>query len=459
MSRAGQAVFKGARTEFPAAEHWLVLCGAGNNGGDGYVVARLAREAGLRVSLLALRDPSALTGDAAGAARDWHRAGGAALARDTALPAGVDLVIDALLGTGLDRPVSDEWQAIIRQVNRLACPRVAVDVPSGLNADTGKVMGAAIRADLTVTFIGLKRGLYTADGPDHAGGVVFDELAVPEGVHADSGPAGWLLDACALSGLGRRARNSHKGHFGHVAVVGGNAGMAGAARLAGEAAMRSGAGLVTVATHPVHAHWLGLARPELMTRAAATAADVAQAVERASVIAVGPGLGVDDWSLGVMGACLDSGNPIVLDADGLNLLARAPRPLEQAVITPHPAEAGRLLDLATSEVQADRFAAAARLAERFRAVVALKGCGTVVAHPDGRYAVCSLGNPGMATGGSGDVLTGVIAGLRAQGLDAWDAACLGVTAHAAAGDRAAEAGERGLLAGDIIAALRRVLND
>jgi NAD(P)H-hydrate epimerase len=273
------------------------------------------------------------------------------------------------------------------------------------------------------------------------------------------GDAGHLLnDDLLRRGLRPRARNSHKGHFGHVLVVGGDEGMSGAARLAGEGALRAGAGLVSVATHPRHAAQLNQARPELMVHGVTDARDFADGARRATVLAVGPGLGTGDWGRGLLDACFDDDRPLVLDADGLNLLAEAPRQREDWILTPHPAEAGRLLEADTATVQADRVEAARTLARRYNAVVVLKGCGSVIATPQGGWDICAPGNPGMSTGGSGDVLTGVVAAMRAQGCDAKAAARLGTLAHAAAGDVAARRGERGLLALDIAEHLRDVVN-
>lgn len=459
MCRAGAAVFEAARAAWPEARRWRVACGGGNNAGDGYVVARLAAAAGLEVTVVGLRAPGELDGAAARAARAWQDAGGEVQAAGQARPGAAELAIDALLGTGLDRAVEGAYAEAIDALNALACPRLAVDLPSGLNADTGEVMGRAVRADLTVSFIGQKRGLFTADGPDHAGRVIFDPLGAPASVHHAVDGAGRLDDAGWLARqLPRRPRNSHKGRFGHVLIVGGNAGMGGAARLAGEAALRAGAGLVSVATHPAHAPALNLARPELMVHGIKVTDDLQPLLERATVVALGPGLGQDEWARTTWTACLAAGRPLVIDADALNLLAEQPRPGGDWILTPHPAEAGRLLDCSAGAVQADRFAAAAELAERFRSVAVLKGCGTITARPGGAWALCAAGNPAMATAGSGDVLTGVVAALLAQGLEAWPAARAAVVAHAAAGDRAAGGSERGMLAGDITAALPEVLN-
>ncbi|WP_318190943.1 NAD(P)H-hydrate dehydratase [Marinihelvus fidelis] len=466
MCRAGQAVVNVARQHFPDARRWLVVCGAGNNGGDGYVIARLASALGIDVAVVALRQPEQLSGDAGRAAADWRACGGETVPWSGELPA-ADLVIDALLGTGLARVVEGQWATAIKAINNHRAATVSVDVPSGLGADTGHIHGVSVSADVTVTLVGMKRGLLTADGPDCAGKVVFDTLKVPDTIYdaLDGDRAvGRRMDRADIGRLlPRRRLNSHKGLFGHVVVVGGNRGMSGAARLAGEAALRAGAGRVTVATHPVHAHWLNLARPELMTLAVEGGDDVPPQPSDSDVIALGPGLGKDGWARSLVPECLGRTTALVVDADGLNLLAALrdsmawPRKGEW-VITPHPAEAARLLGQSTAVVQADRFAAAATLAEQYGAVVVLKGCGTVVAAPDGRWSLCALGNPGMATAGAGDVLTGVVAAMLAQGLPAYDAACAAVVAHAAAGDVAARNGQVGRLALDFCDALPGVLD-
>jgi NAD(P)H-hydrate epimerase len=459
MQRAGVAVFEAARERFTSARCWLVLCGAGNNGGDGYVVARLAREAGLKVTLCALRDPGELKGDAARAARAWCDAGGRVRQWPLRGKVQADLVIDALLGTGLDRAVEGRYRDAVARIRALGCPVVAVDIPSGIHADSGRVLGCAVRADVTVSFIGQKRGLFTGDGPDHRGELIFDELGTPAEMHEAVGPAGRRLrEAIIRELLPGRALNSHKGHYGHVLVAGGDQGMSGAARLAGEAALRAGAGLVTVATHAAHAALLNLSRPELMVTTVAESG-VIETLERATVLAVGPGLGTRAWGRALFDSLMQTHLPAVVDADGLNLLAEKPRQRGDWVLTPHPAEAARLAGCSVDEIQDDRVGQALRLATKFNAVVVLKGCGSVLAEPAGSYAICPLGNPGMATAGCGDVLTGVIAGLLGQRLSPWHAAQVGVAAHAAAGDRVAERqGRVGLLASDITACLPSVLN-
>ena len=463
MCRAGKAVVDEAHIHFPFARHWLILCGPGNNGGDGYVVARLADKAGVHVTVCSLVDPEQLKGDAALAYEDWQAAGGELTQWPLADETAFDLALDALLGTGIDREVSGKFRQAIAYLNQLNCPKIAIDIPSGLNADTGAVMGCAVQSHNTVTFVGRKRGMYTADGPDYCGHIAFDDLAVPtEAALKYSVDAGSLLSPGFLAEtLNPRPRNSHKGSFGHVLAVGGIKGMSGAIRLCGEAALRSGAGRVTLATDPAHADLVNLSRPELMVKAIGDDADLQPLLGGDYVLALGPGLGDTDWSGALLKTCLGAQAAMVVDADGLNLLAKYSQDnavsRENWILTPHPAEAARLLNCKVSEIQQDRVLAAITIAKRFAACVVLKGCGTVVANPSGEYAICSSGNPGMATAGSGDVLTGIIAALLGQGLSCFDAAKAGVLAHAVAGDLATEkVGEMALVAGDIIDKLPRV---
>jgi hydroxyethylthiazole kinase-like uncharacterized protein yjeF len=474
MQRAGQAAFELLRAKWPRARRLAVLCGPGNNGGDGYVVARLAREAGLAPVLIGLGDVQRMKGDAAAARQACEAAGMVVHDFDSGLLAGNEVIVDALLGTGLEREVNGEWRAAIEAVNDSRLPVLAVDIPSGLHADTGRIMGAAVRAHATITFIGLKAGLFTGAGREQAGAVFFDDLGVPADLYEKVEAAACRLSERVLAGLlRRRRRDLHKGEAGCVLVIGGDRGMPGAVRMAAEAAYRAGAGLVIVATHPQHAAQMSAARPELITYGVETAADLRPLFTRASVIAIGPGLGSGEWGQGLFGAALEAPVPLVADADALNLLAADPLMRPDWILTPHPGEAARLLGLSVRDVQADRFTAVREIAGSYGGVCVLKGSGTLIAALDRskgsgaggrgactrqRVAVCDRGNPGMASGGMGDVLTGVIAGLRAQGLAAADAARLGVWLHAAAGDDAAVAGEIGLLACDLLPYLRTRLN-
>lgn len=458
MGRAGAALLRVALERWPRAERWALVCGTGNNGGDGYVAARLAREAGLKVSVWQLGDPATVRGEAAQALADLRAAGIEPTTFDPAGLARADLVVDALLGTGLARPVEGAWAQAIAAINASGLPVLAVDIPSGLSADRGVALGTAVRAAVTVSFIGRNRGLYTGEALDHVGEVVFAGLGVPAAVYARVSAAARLLERTPGEALGRRSRNAHKGAFGHVLVVGGNEGLGGAARLAAEAAARTGAGLVSLAVAPVHGAGLIAGRPELMARGVGSPTELDPLLERASVVALGPGLGQGPWGEALWEAVLASERPLVMDADALNLLARQPACRQDWILTPHPGEAARLLGSSAAEVQADRFAAVAELQRRYGGVAVLKGAGTLVQADEAPVGVCAAGNPGMASGGMGDVLTGVIAGLLAQGASIREAAELGVWTHGRAADRAAAAGERGLLAGDVIAALRPLVN-
>ncbi|MBM7125965.1 NAD(P)H-hydrate dehydratase [Dyella flava] len=455
MNRAATAAFAGLCRHWPEARRIVVFCGPGNNGGDGYLLASLAHGAGMAVEVIELSDAS--RGDAAGARDTWLRNAGIThhWQQHTSLPL-ADVYVDALYGTGLNRVPEPSAADLIERINASAVPLLALDVPSGLNADTGDCPGVAIRADLTVSFIAAKRGLYTGQAATRVGMLQLDTLGLPDilwqGMPADAR----MLDATHLP---PRARDAHKGDCGHVLAIGGDHGTAGAIRLCGEATLRSGAGLVSIATRTENIFALNSARPELMAHGVHGPQELQLLLDRADVLAVGPGLGQGAWGHALWLTALDSGKPLVLDADGLNLLAREPRRFSApAVLTPHPGEAGRLLGKTVAEVQVDRFASARALAQRYNAVVVLKGAGSLIAHPDGRLDVCIWGNPGMASGGMGDLLTGVVAALLAQGCSAWDAARMGVGLHARAGDMAARHGERGLLASDLLDPLRTLGN-
>jgi NAD(P)H-hydrate epimerase len=445
------------RMRWPGATRCLVVCGGGNNGGDGYVIARLAAEAGLDVGVVAVSDPARLQGAAREAFEDWRRmAGRTRDYRGEGLDE-ADVIVDALLGTGLDRIVEGRYAEVIEAINGHRAPVLAVDIPSGINADSGRVMGVGVKAGLTVSFIGRKRGLYTADGPDHAGYRLFEALEVPPVVYDAVAPDVSLMTAGGLRWPTRRALNAHKGHFGRLLVVGGGQGMAGAARMAGVTALRSGAGLVTVACHPDSAAAISGGRPELMTAAVTEPADLQALVRGADVIAAGPGLGRSAWARALLTRILEARCPLVLDADALNLLAEDPLAREDWVLTPHPGEAARLLGTSVPAVQNDRFGAARSLHERYAGTLVLKGRGSLVVGADGRAQLCDHGHPAMATAGMGDVLTGVVAGLRVQGMSGPEAAALGVWVHALAGERCARKGP-GILAGEVGDEIRVLLD-
>ncbi|MCW8829839.1 MAG: NAD(P)H-hydrate dehydratase [Gammaproteobacteria bacterium] len=459
MSSAGQAVLEQIRRHWPRLRQIAILCGGGNNGGDGYVIARLARQAGIEVEVHMLASPESLRGDARHAYEDAVAAAVSMIGYDGQRLDGFELIVDAMLGTGLSGPPEGIWREAIEAVNEIDSPVVAVDIPSGLSADTGCALGCAVRADLTVSVIGLKRGLFTADGPDHCGKLVFSSLNLPEEVYGHIPVQAKRIDYPLLAPqLAPRRKNSHKGEHGHVLIVGGEQGLAGAARMAGEAAARCGAGLVSVATRSSHASRIGATRPELMCHGVESPEQLNPLLQQATVVAVGPGLGQEAWGRAMLGRILESPLPLVLDADALNLLADEPMRHDKWVLSPHPGEAARMLGCSAAEVQQDRFSAIASLEASYGGVIVLKGCGSLVLGDDGEIALCSEGNPGMACGGMGDLLTGVIAALIAQGMGLQQAARLGVALHGAAGDAATEKGERGMLASDLFRPLRRLVN-
>lgn len=455
MQRAGAAAFQCLRHAWPGARQIAVLSGAGNNAGDGFVIARLAREAGMVVQVACVGDPRRLAGAAAEAFRDFAAAGGSHRPFEPGVLSGAELIVDALLGIGIDRDVEGPMRAAIEAANAERVPIFALDLPSGLDAETGRVRGAAIRAARTMTFLALKSGLYLGDAPDHVGQLEFAGLGLPP-------PSQWKprlmrLDAAAVAAmLPPRRSSAHKGEFGRVLVIGGHA-MPGAARLTGEAALRAGAGVVTVATSAASVAAIVCERPELIVRPAAPA-ELARLAGAADAVAIGPGLGLDDGAAALFDAIAADGCMLIVDADALTLLSRRPRRNARWVLTPHPGEAARLLGCDTADIQRDRLGSAARIAERYGGSCLLKGARTIVATAEGTPWVCDRGNPGMATAGSGDVLTGVVAALIAGGSEPPLAAAAGAWIHATAGDRAAGLQPRGLIAGDLLAEIRHVVN-
>ena len=461
MERAGEAALRVLRERWPAARRIAIVCGGGNNGGDGYILGARARAAGLEVTLLAFVDPGQLRGDARLAADRYIAGRGIVRAFAPAALQGTDLVVDALLGTGLREPPRAEFAAAIDAMNESGLPILALDLPSGLDGDRGRAPGAVVRAEATVTFVARKIGLYLDDGPDYAGHIYHDDIGVSRPQDDTAAPALALLAIDEIArALPPRRRAAHKGDFGRVLIIAGGPGMAGAARLAGEGALRSGAGLVTIATSPENVAAIVAGRPELICHGARSVEELAPLLAAASVVAIGPGLGTGAWSRMMLDAALAAAKPLVIDADAINLLAAGGvRPPPMSVLTPHPGEAARLLKTDTASIQSDRRAALARLIELTGAVVVLKGAGSMVGAPGRRPELCAEGNAGMAAPGMGDVLTGAIAAILGQCADPWLAARAGVLAHALAGDEvASRGGQRGILALDVAAALRRWVN-
>ena len=466
MERAGRAVAERARalaTETGAPI--LVVAGPGNNGGDAWVAAAHLRSGFHRVAVLDAAGSEPKAPEARAARRLFGERGGETV---DAWPAGeCSLVVDGLLGTGLARDVDERYAALIARINAFRGPVLAIDVPSGLDAGTGRARGAAVRATHTLTFLALKPGLLTGDGPQFCGRLELDDLGAGEAARglaqgADLGPAdvrGWL---------GPRARDVHKGSFGTLAIVGGNRGMVGAALLAARAALHCGAGKVYAGLLAADAPTVDMVQPELMLRPVDDALS-------AHVLVVGPGAGQSPSTTSasmferiVLPAVINSAKPLVIDADALNAIAvheslrtalSTPRKAT-TVLTPHPGEAARLLGSDTHAVQADRVASALALAKRFHAEVVLKGAGSVCASPGGQLAINTTGNPGLASGGTGDVLAGMIGALLCQGLDGTRALRYAVCLHGAAADALAArgVGPIGLTASELLPEARRLLN-
>ena len=466
MKRAGEAALRALRSRWPKALQVTVVAGGGNNGGDGYVLARFAQAAGLSATVLAVTPPEKLGGDARSAWQDFRASGGQVLAYSPALLAGADVIVDALLGTGLTSNVRPPVAEAIAAINACARPVLSLDLPSGLNADSGAAMGAAVRADCTISFVALKTGLFLGDGPEYAGRLLFDDLEVMVPAEARfTAVLERLGEGEIARALPSRRRQANKGDFGRVLIVGGGPGMPGAVRLAGESCLRVGAGLVTVATARENQATIAVGRPELIVHAVDRADELGALLRPADVVAIGPGLGRSDWAQALLEHALACGKRLVIDADALNLLAehRLVAP-PGSVLTPHPGEAARLLQISTEAVQADRVAALRALTLRHPgAVIVLKGAGTLIGisqrdTPGPMPAICERGNPGMAAAGMGDVLTGAIAGILGQCGDPWLAARAGVMAHALAGDDLARDRERGILALELADALNRWVN-
>lgn len=458
MQRAAHASWRALRRRWPHADEITVLAGRGNNAGDGYLIAALAQRAGRRVHVVAVGDPTQLQGDAALALAAAKAVG----VMVSPWVTGAELrgvLVDALLGTGISGEVREPYASVIKAMNSCAMPILAVDLPSGLCADTGRLLGDAVRADVTVTFIGLKIGLLTGQGPDRTGALVFDDLQADAAEGEQVRPSAQRLSEGNLPRLAPRSPTAHKGSFGQVLVIGGDLGTGGAALLSAEAALRCGAGMVTLATRPEHVTAALVRRPEIMCSGVESTYALTALTQRADVLVIGPGLGQAPWGRSLLSLAPQCDVPQVWDADALNMLAEGAVELpERCLLTPHPGEAARLLDISAADVQGDRPAAARALASRFGCTVLLKGAGTLIADSDGRLALCDRGHPAMASAGLGDVLAGVAGALLAQGLAPFDAACLATWLHAAAGERIGKGG-RGLTAADLIPTIRQLLEE
>lgn len=502
MQRAASAVLRAVIQRWPQSGHLLVVCGAGNNAGDGFELARQALDAGWQVQVFYLKAPAEL-GDAALTAANAALAAGVScqpFSPEALLPClrsdrnNQAVIVDALLGTGFSGQLRPAYADAVNAINASSVPVVSIDVPSGVNADTGWVKTQAVQADVTLCVVARKQGLYTGDAPAFTGELLFDDLGIPAPVLSDepaATPSARGIDANLLRHAAlQRSRTAHKGDSGHVLVIGGDLGFGGAAMLAAEAAARSGAGTVSLITRPAHVSAMLARRPEVMVHGVdAWVGDAAERalalMARASAIVLGPGLGQSEWSAilleNVLSRTRRSQIPLVLDADALNMLAAQNTPWQelgssaqraQWIVTPHPGEAARLMGCSARQIAEDRFAAVTALQHKTGTVCVLKGAGSLLAFPDRAVPldICLEGNPGMASGGMGDVLAGICGAMLALGaslnasnaglgFDASEAARLAVCAHGEAADQAVmELGERGLLATDLFSRLPALLS-
>lgn len=504
MVQAGEAAFSSLLSRWPNVRQLIVLCGGGNNGGDGLVIARLAVQHDIAVKLVLTSEVSSLSGEARQAADETMKAGLQVIPAsdiqwtDSEFHPSEIVVVDALLGTGLSSEVTEPYASLVQQANDSKLPILAIDVPSGLNASTGAVQGCCIKAAATMTMIEYKQGLFTGAGPLVCGEISLAQLNLPQQARGSEAPIASLeswKEIQHFEAFNERPLDSHKGHFGHVMIVGGDLGCGGAISLAAGAALKSGAGLVSVATRPEHVAAVLARYPEAMVHGVQSGQDLQTLLDRADVIVIGPGLGQSYWGEQLLQQVMATHVPVLLDADALNILAkgRVSHNLTEriSVITPHPGEAARLLKSNVQAVQSDRFKAAKNLSKKLSSSVVLKGVGTVIStrdmepdedqltispdlKPDTLTSICQDGNAGMASGGMGDVLSGIMGSLMAQRLNPHsddlkfanettfnqalhDLVVSGVCLHSAAADLAAKEGQAGMLASDVIDSIRYLL--
>jgi len=455
MLKAAQAGIDSINKHYSAVQKIAVICGAGNNAGDGYLVAKLAKQAGYHIQVISVINPNRLSADAKLAKDDFIEAGGEISSNLGLINEPYDLIVDAILGTGVNRDVDDDFLSAINLINQQSIPVFSLDIPSGLNADTGNVMGAAVHASHSLSFIVLKQGMHTGLAADYIGSLLLSDLGVFPEIVEQTESASHLVTNLALS---KRNKSAHKGHFGHSLIVGGDYQYAGAIQLAAQAALNSGSGLVSVATRAQHAQSIHISCPELMGIVVEKASDIEAILNKFNVVVIGPGLGQNDWGKNLFNALINSGVAKILDADALNLLAKNPVYSDNWILTPHPGEAARLLNITTQDILQDRFQAVKNLQKKYGGICILKGAGTLI-YDGNDITVNSTGNPGMASGGMGDVLAGLIGGLVAQKYSLHAAAVAGVFLHGLAADIAVkQAGERGLRASQVINNIQQVVN-
>jgi len=469
MQKAGESVFSLVWDRYSFANNILILAGKGNNGGDGYVVAKLAIENDISVKVFSICEANELKGDAFKAYQDFIDAGGQV---DEKLDlSDCDLVVDALLGTGFSGELSDVIKNVSMQVNQAGKPVISIDVPSGVNATTGAISKNAINADRTVTFIGLKQGLLTGKAKDYVGELYFAGLGIEEQfAKAVQSSISYLSKETILNKKISRKQSAYKNQQGHVLLIGGDKGMAGAIRLAGEACLRSGAGLVSIATHIDNVSSVLQGRYELMVHGVQDEAHLNVLIKKASVIVIGPGMGQSSWSEMLFDTAFCHQDKVkVIDADALNFLAKKELQLKNCILTPHAGEAARLLQCTNLEIESNRFTAANNIVKKYQATTVLKGPGSLICQ-DERININRSGSSSMASAGMGDVLSGIIGGLIAQKIKninvqsaeqnkqiIFDMTCLAVFIHGKAAQYAEKDGINGLLASDLFPYIRHLV--
>ncbi|MGB1327549.1 MAG: NAD(P)H-hydrate dehydratase [Porticoccaceae bacterium] len=463
MNRAGMAAFDELVQAFGQPSLITVFCGTGNNAGDGYILAARAAQKCIPVQVVELSKTEKFS-DETLRARQYAIDNNARLIDfDPDLDIQQGVLVDCLLGIGYKGQLRQPYDQAITLINAAELPVLSMDIPSGLNPDTGAVEDNAVTADLTVTFVAAKQGLFTGKGPALCGEVIYHSLDISEQLFDQFQPSAKLSDLFELLELlPHFVGDEYKNQRGHCMIIGGDHGYGGAASMAAEASLRVGSGLTSVATQPQHVSSILARCPEIMAYGVISGQQLEPWLEKPSVLVVGPGLGRSAWSEQLLQKAVASGLPMVLDADALNILAdgRVVKATDHAwVLTPHAAEAARLLNVSVAEVEANRFSAVQQIQQKYNAVVILKGPGSLIAADNQITKICPYGNPGMATAGMGDLLSGIIGGLIAQGLSLQDAAELGCCLHSAAADKLVDdSGYRGIAATDVLPHLHRLLN-
>tara|TARA_B100001559_G_scaffold48529_1_gene36952 strand:- start:310 stop:1824 length:1515 start_codon:yes stop_codon:yes gene_type:complete len=460
--------------EFSPVEELIIFCSKGKNSGDGFLLGSFAKEFGLEVTIVMSNTSNVIKGVSRKAFEEMKDAKVKIISTKSVEKLKVSnktVIVDALIGTGLKGNLRKNIKESILALNKLGVklPVLSLDIPSGVNPDTGDADDIAVYADITASFVAQKRGCFTSVGKKFSGEIIYSDLEIPKNLFSKITSTSYVVDyEDSISKVVYREQDAHKGHFGNVVIVGGDRGLGGAGLLSSRAAVYSGAGLTSLVTRPEHVSASLVSCPEVMVKGVDSGQDIEEHLVKPDVIAIGPGLGQSAWSEQMIQRVFWEAEKrdvsVIMDADALNLLTKlklSSNLPKRLILTPHPGEAARLLNTSVAVIESNRFSAAAKIQKKFNATVVLKGSGTVICHKSGgtqKWGICDSGNPGMATGGMGDVLTGIIAGLLAQGLTLKEAAEAGVDLHAKAADQASlEFGEAGLTSSDVINELKYLL--